>query len=98
MSKAPQLGKSLGKIRILGVESLLLFKGQIKPKADRRAIDSPKNRMDEFGFYLPRQSGNTENLKFGFQVLSICVKKKQTNYFVWFLGESTARQSAYGFI
>ena len=33
-----------------------------------------------------------------FQVFPNCKAKKQTNSFVRFLGESTARQSAYGFI
>ena len=27
------------------------IKGQIKPKADWHAIDSPKKRMNEFGFF-----------------------------------------------
>ena len=33
-------------------------KGQIKPKADLRAIDSPKKRTNEFVF-IALQSGNT---------------------------------------
>ena len=35
-----------------------LSKGQIKPKADWRTIDSPKKRTNEFGFFA-LQSGNT---------------------------------------
>ena len=54
-------------------------KGQIKPKADWRAIDSPKKRTNEFVFFCHE-------------------KQKKTNSFVRFLGQSTARQSAYGFI
>ena len=50
------------------------LKGQIKPKADWHAIDSPKKLTVEFVFF--------------------CCE----NSFVRFLGESTARQSAYGFI
>ena len=37
-------------------------KGQIKPKADWRAIDSPKKRTNEFVFvfcFFALQSGNT---------------------------------------
>ena len=45
-------------------------KGQIKPKADWRAIDSSKKRANEFGF-LPWESGNTWNLKSKFQVSSM---------------------------
>ena len=55
-------------------------KGQIKPKADWRTVDSPKKRTNEFGFFCHK------------------IKKKNTISFVWFLGESTASQSAYGFI
>ena len=33
-------------------------KGQIKPKADWRPIDSPKKRTNK-NVFLPRQSGNT---------------------------------------
>ena len=56
-------------------------KGQIKPKADWRAVDSPKKRTNEFDF---------------FDFLLFTAKKP--NSFVRFLGESTARQSAFGFI
>ena len=60
---------------------LLLSKGQIKPKADWRAVDSPKNRTNEF-------------VLFAFFYFTA----NKTNSFVHFLGESTARQSAFGFI
>ena len=53
-------------------------KGQIKPKADWRTIDSPKKRMNKFVLY--------------FRI----VKPKKIVRLV--LGESTAHQSAYGFI
>ena len=33
-------------------------KGQIKPEADWRAVDSPKKRTNEFGFFA-LSSGNT---------------------------------------
>ena len=56
-------------------------KGQIKPKADRRAVDSTKKRMNEF-------------VLFAFLLFTA----KKPNSFVHFLGESTARQSAFGFI
>ena len=60
---------------------MLVTKGQIKPKADWRDIDSPKKRTNEF-------------------VLFAVISKQatKTNSFVCFLGESTARQSAFGFI
>ena len=40
----------------------------------------------------------TWNQNFKFQVFPDCHGKKQTNSFVHFLGESMARQSAFGFI
>ena len=58
-------------------------KGQIKLKADWRAINSPKKEPTKL-FFLPWQSGNTWNLKSSFQVSNI-------------LGESMSRQSAYVF-
>ena len=57
----------------------ICLKGQIKPIADWRAIDSPKKRTNIF-FNL---HGKT---------------KTKTNLLVRFLGESTARKSACGFI
>ena len=66
---------------------LLYFKGQIKPKADWRAIDCPKKRMNEFFFVcFALQSGNTWNLKSKFQVSSISGlsrQKNQINLFVF---------------
>ena len=57
-------------------------KGQIKPKADLRALDSPKKQTNEFVLF--------------FAFLLFTAKK---NKFVHrFLGESTARKTAYGFI
>ena len=53
----------------------------MKPKADLRAIDSPKKRTKDFGFFAVK-----------------CKKATKTNLFVRFLGESAARQSAFGFI
>ena len=61
-------------------------KGQIKPKADWRAIDSPKKMNERICFFAI-------NLKY-FRT----VKHKKTNSFVRFLEESMARQSAFGFI
>ena len=55
-------------------------KGQIKPKTDWRAVDSPKKRTNEFGC-------------FGFLLFAA----KKLNLFLWFFGESTAPQSAFGF-
>ena len=57
-------------------------KGQIKRKADWRAVDSPKKGTNKFVFFC-------------------CIKqesKKPTNSFLRFLGKSTTRQSALGFI
>jgi hypothetical protein len=56
-------------------------KGQIKPKADWRALDSPKK---------------TNKIIWGFFAMKS--KKSKKKSFVHFLGESRARQSAYGFI
>ena len=56
---------------------LLFHKGQIKPKADWRAVDSPKKRRNEFVLLA---------------FLLFMARK------VHFLGESMARQSAFGFI
>ena len=36
---------------ILALKHPSITKGQIKAKADWRAIDSPKKRTDEFGFF-----------------------------------------------
>ena len=56
-------------------------KGQIKPKADWRAVDSPKKRRNEF-------------ILFPFLLFTA----NKTNLFDRFMGESTACQSAFGFI
>ena len=49
-----------------------------------RAVDSPIKRTNEFGFFLPWR---------------VKKQKKKNSFVRWFfLGESTARQSAYGFI
>ena len=74
---------------------LLPAKGEIKPKTDWRAIDSPKK--EQSNLFFSHDSGNTWNLKFQFQVFPDC-KAKKTNSFVWFLGESMERQSAYDLI
>ena len=67
-------------------------KGQIKPKADWRAIDSPKKRTNEFVFFAMRVR---KYLKLEIETSSFkyfrTVKQKKTNWFVQFLGESTAR-------
>ena len=57
-------------------------KGQIKPKADWRNIDSVKEKSNELVF-LPRKTKKQRS------------KKKLS---VRFLGESTACKSAFGFI
>ena len=57
-------------------------KSQIKTKADLRAVDSPKKRMNEYDFFAVKSKK----------------AKTKTNLFVRFLGESTVCQSAYGFI
>ena len=70
-----------------------------KPKADWHAIDSPKMRTKEIGFFAMtvrkyfKLEISISSLKY-FQT----VKQKKTNWFVWFLGESTMCLSAYGFI
>ena len=51
-------------------------------KGDWRAVDAPKKRTNECGFFAVK-SKNAKN---------------KTNSFFHFLGESTARQSTYGFI
>ena len=56
-------------------------KGQIKPKADWRAVDSPKKWTKESAFFCPEKQ-----------------KGKKKIIHSLFLGESTASQSAYGFI
>ena len=67
-------------------------KGQIKPKADWRAIDSPKKRTNEFVFFAMTVR---KYLKLVVSISSFkyfrTVKQKKTNWFVRFLGESTAR-------
>ena len=60
---------------------LEITKGQIKPQADWRAVDSPKNDQ-------------TNN----FSSFCFLPQKTKTNSFIRFLGESTACQSAFGFI
>ena len=55
-------------------------KGQIKPKADWRAVDSPKKQTNEF-------------VLFAFLLFTA----NKSNSFVRFMGESTARQSAFRF-
>ena len=60
----------------------LAAKGQIKPIADCRAVDSPKKRTNERIWF--------------FAFLTFMAKK--ANSFVRFLGESTAWKSAYCFI
>ena len=74
-------------------------KGQIKPKADLRAIDSPKKRTDEFGFFAMtvRKYLKLEVSSSSFKYFRT-LKQKKTNSFVRFLGESMAHQSAFGFI
>jgi hypothetical protein len=60
---------------------LTFTKGQIKLKADWRAIDSPQKQTNEF-------------VLFAFLLFTV----NKTSLLVHFLGESTARQSAFGFI
>ena len=62
---------------------LRVGKGQINLKEDWHTIDSPKKRMNEFVCFF---------------LLFYSSWQKKTNSFVQFLGESTARKSAYGFI
>ena len=85
---------------ILTVHILKFAKGQMKPKADWRAIDSPKKRTNEFVFFLlyGPEILETRDFDFKFQVFPDCKAKKKTNSFVRFLGESMARQSAFGII
>ena len=74
-------------------------KGQIKPKADWRAIDSPKKQTSGFGFFAKTV---WKYLKLEISILGFMyfqtVKQKKPNWIVRFLGTSMARQSAYGFI
>ena len=63
----------------------IVHKGQIKPKAYWRAMDSPKKRTNKFIEISSFKYFRT-------------VKQKETNWFFWFLGESMARKTAYGFI
>ena len=58
------------------------LKGQIKPKADFRAVNSPKKRTNEFACFFAVKSKIAE----------------KTNSSVSFLGESTACQAAHCFI
>ena len=67
--------------QIYMISKTMTIKGQIKPKADWRAVDSPKKRKNEFVFSCNEKQ-----------------KSKKTNSFVHLLGESAARQSAYGLI
>ena len=85
----------------------VVSKGQIIPKADWRAIDSTKKRMNEFVFFCQTVRKNlklevsSSSFEFKFQVFPDCKAKKKTNSSVRFLGESTnftARQSAYSTI
>ena len=62
-----------------------MTKGQIKPKADWRAADSPKKQTNEFVFVA-------------FLLFTAKKKKERKKLFVCFLGESTASKSAFGFI
>ena len=59
---------------------MITTKGQLISKADWRAIDSPKQRTDDF-------------LLFAFLLFT----ENKSNSSVHFLGESTARQSAFRF-
>ena len=84
---------------VVSSDSIDSAKGQIKLKADWRAIDSPKKRTNEFGFFAMTVRNY---LKLEISISSFkffrTVKQKKTNRFVQFLGESSARQSVYGFI
>ena len=75
-------------------------KGQIKPKADWCAIDSPKKRRNEFGFFsmTVRKYLKLEILISSFKCFQTVKQKTIANWFVQFLGESTAHKSAYSFI
>ena len=84
---------------VVSSDSIDSAKGQIKLKADWRAIDSPKKRTNEFGFFAMTVRNY---LKLEISISSFkffrTVKQKKPNRFVQFLGESSARQSVYGFI
>ena len=51
-------GVFLPKSKVCIIKSLQATKGQIKPKADLSAVDSPKKRTNVFVFFA-LQSGNT---------------------------------------
>ena len=38
-------------------------KGQIKPKADWRAVDSPKKRTNEFGFFAVKSKKTKKQIR-----------------------------------
>ena len=71
-------------------------KGQIKPKADWPAIDSPKKTKERFFFAMTVR----KYLKLEIWISSFKYFKtvKQKTRFIQFLVESTGCQSAYGFI
>ena len=72
-----------------------MIKGQIKPKADWRAIDSSKKQTNEFGFFAITVRKYLKLKISSFKYLRTVNKK--LNSFVHFLEESMARQSAFGF-
>ena len=84
--RSPRLIPTSNGANSVAIEETIGTKGQIKPKADWRAIDSPKKRTNESKFQVSSISGLSWQ------------KNKKTNSFVRFLEESMVRQSAYGFI
>ena len=72
-------------------------KGEIKPKADWCAIDSPKKQTNKFFFAITvRNYLKLEISSSSFKYFRTVKQKNKTNSFVLFLEESTACQSAYG--
>ena len=71
-------------LRYFGLQNRFgLNKGQIKPYADLHAVDSPKKRTNKFVLFFKVKSKKA---------------KSKNHSFIRFLGESRARQSAFGFI
>ena len=68
-----------------GSPSTLPPKGQIKPKADLCAIDSPKKRTDEFVFFAVtvRKYLKLEVLSSSFMYFRTVKRKKQIRSFVF---------------
>ena len=82
--RSPRLIPTSNGANSVAIEETIGTKGQIKPKADWRAIDSPKKRTNEFvGFFAMTV---WKYLKFRFQVSSISGlswQKKQIRLFIF---------------